>query len=152
MPEGYIFEDFSVGQTFRSGSYRMERDAIVAFAREFDPQPQHLDEDAAAASQFGRLVASGWHTAAVSMRLFIADALPAIKGGGQGVAMDGLAWPTAVEPGDDLHVTCEILAARASKSRPGKGLITVRVTTANQRGAVVQTVIHTVMVPSSTPG
>lgn len=145
------FEDFAVGQTFRSQPHRMELDRIVAFAREFDPQPQHLGEDAAAASQFGRLVASGWHTAAVSMRLFISDALPPIAGGGQGAGMDGLAWPRPVLPGDELRVEAEVTAARPSRSRPDKGLITVRVTTLNQDGEAVQTVSHTVMVPRRPP-
>jgi acyl dehydratase len=74
MDNGYRYEDFAVGKKFHSSSFRMERDRIVSFAEEFDPQPQHLSERTAAASQFGELVASGWHTAAVSMRLFIAEA------------------------------------------------------------------------------
>ena len=152
MRKEYYFEDFAVGQTFRSSPYRMERDSMVAFAREFDPQPQHLSEDAAAASQFGRLVASGWHTAAVSMRLFISDALPPISGGGQGAGMDALAWPRPVLPGDELRVQAEVVAARASRSRPDKGLVTIRATTCNQDGETVQTVSHTVMVPRRAPG
>lgn len=152
MTQGYFFEDFAVGQTFRSRPFRMERDRMIAFAQEFDPQPQHVSEEAAAASQFGQLVASGWHTAAISMRLFISDALPPIAGGGQGAGMDALAWPRPVRPGDDLHVEAEVTAARASRSRPDKGLITVRVTTLNQDGEAVQTVSHTVMVPRRTPG
>lgn len=151
MSEGWYYEDFAVGQTFRSRPHRMERDRITAFAEEFDPQPQHLDEEAAAASQFGRLVASGWHTAAVSMRLFISDALPPIAGGGQGAGLDALAWPRPVRPGDELHVEAEVLAVRPSRSRPDKGLVTIRVTTANQDGEAVQTVTHTVMVPRRTP-
>ncbi|MDT8266600.1 MaoC/PaaZ C-terminal domain-containing protein, partial [Roseomonas sp. DSM 102946] len=92
MREPHYFEDFADGQVFRSGPYRMERDAIIAFAREFDPQPQHLGEEEAARSQFGQLVASGWHTAAVSMRLFIQDALPPIARGGQGLGLENLVW------------------------------------------------------------
>ncbi len=141
------FEDFAVGQVFQSGPFTMERDRIVAFAQEFDPQPQYVDEATAAGSQFGTLVASGWHTAAVSMRLFIADALPPIAGGGQGVGMDGLAWPVPVRPGDVLRVQAEVMAARPSRSRPDKGVLTVAVTTTNQDHAIVQTVTHTVMVP-----
>lgn len=152
MSEGWYYEDFAAGQTFRSRPHRMEKDRIVAFAQEFDPQPQHLGEDAAAASQFGQLVASGWHTAAVSMRLFIADALPPIAGGGQGVALETLAWPRPVRPGDELHVQADVLAVRPSRSRPDKGLVTIRVTTANQDGEAVQTVTHTVMMPRRSPG
>ena len=100
MREPHYFEDFAAGQVFRSGPYRMERDAIIAFAREFDPQPQHLGEAEAARSQFGQLVASGWHTAAVTMRLFIQDALPPIAGGGQGLGLENLVWvrPVRVSP------------------------------------------------------
>ena len=147
MSEGWYYEDFAVGQTFRSRPFRIERDRITSFAAEFDPQPQHLSEGAAAASQFGRLVASGWHTAAVSMRLFITEAFPPIAGGGQGAGLDALAWPRPVRPGDELRVESEVVAARTSRSRPDKGLVTVRVTTSNQDGDVVQTVSHTVMVP-----
>lgn len=147
MSEGWYYEDFAVGQTFRSRPFRIERDRITSFAAEFDPQPQHLSEEAAAASQFGRLVASGWHTAAVSMRLFITEAFPPIAGGGQGAGLDALAWPRPVRPGDELRVESEVVAARTSRSRPDKGLVTVRVTTSNQDGDVVQTVSHTVMVP-----
>ena len=141
------YEDFAVGEKFRSRPFRVEKDRIMSFAAEFDPQPQHLNEEAAATSQFGRLVASGWHTAAVSMRLFITEALPPIAGGGQGVGMDALAWPRPVQPGDELQVEAEVTAARPSRSQPDKGLITVRVTTSNQDGEIAQTVSHTVMVP-----
>jgi acyl dehydratase len=96
MTREHHFEDFAVGQKFRSRPFRMEKDRMIEFAKEFDPQPQHADEEAAASSQFGQLVASGWHTAAVSMRLFISDALPPIAGGGQGAGIDGLAWPAPV--------------------------------------------------------
>jgi acyl dehydratase len=147
MTREYHFEDFAVGQTFRSGSFRMERDRMVAFAQEFDPQPQHVSEEAAAASQFGELVASGWHTAAVSMRLFISEALPPIAGGAQGAGVDALAWPRPVRPGDELHVEAEVVAARPSRSRPDKGILSVRNTTFNQDGEVVHTATHTTMVP-----
>lgn len=152
MTREYHYDDFAAGQTFRSRTFRMERDRIVAFAREFDPQPQHVDEEAAASSQFGQLVASGWHTAAVSMRLFIAEALPPIAGGGQGAGIDGLAWPNPVRPGDDLRIEAEVVGARTSRSRPDKGLVTLRVVTLNQDGATVMSATHTVMVPRRAVG
>jgi acyl dehydratase len=151
MSQAWHYEDFVVGQKFRSRPFRIEKDRITSFAAEFDPQPQHLSEETATASQFGRLVASGWHTAAVSMRLFITEAFPPIAGGGQGVAMEALAWPHPVRPGDELSVEAEVVEARSSRSRPDKGLLTVRVTTSNQDGEVVQTVSHTVMVPKRAP-
>jgi acyl dehydratase len=152
MSREHYFEDFAAGQTFRSRPFRMERDRIVAFAEEFDPQPQHVSEEAAASSQFGQLVASGWHTAAVSMRLFITEALPPIAGGGQGAGIDGLAWPNPVRPGDDLRIEVEVVGTRASRSRPDKGLVTLRAVTLNQNGVPVMTATHTVMTPRRTTG
>jgi acyl dehydratase len=138
------YEDFHIGQTFRSTAVRIGRERIVAFAEEFDPQPQHLSEKAAEASQFGRLIASGWHTAAVTMSLFVQNIHP-VAGGGQGLGVDGIAWSRHVLPGDELRVETEVIAARASNSRPGKGLITVRDRTYNQNGELVQTMTHTFM-------
>ncbi len=152
MTEPRYFEDFAVGSVFRSGRRRMDAQRIKAFAAEFDPQPQHLDEDAAAGSQFGELVASGWHTAAVSMHLFIAEALPPIPGGGMGTGVEHLAWPRPVRPGDELRLEAEVTAARPSRSRPGQGLVTFRNTTLNQRDEVVQVLTTTVLVPRRTRG
>ena len=98
MNSTFCFADFEIGQTFRSRSIVMERERIISFGEEFDPRPQHLGETAAAASQFGELVASGWHTGAVSMRLYT-EAMPLIEGGGQGAGLEGLAWPTPVRAG-----------------------------------------------------
>ena len=152
MREPRYFEDFEAGQVFRSGPYRMERDAIIALAREFDPQPQHLSEEAAASSQFGQLVASGWHTAAVSMRLFIQGALPPIAGGGQGLGVENLVWVRPVKPGDELHVEVEVLSMRPSRSRPDRGITKARITTKNQAEEVVQSVVTSAMVPRRAAG
>jgi acyl dehydratase len=141
------FEDFGLGQTFRSGPLRMNRERIIAFAEEFDPQPQHLGTQSAASSLFGELVASGWHTAAASMRLYV-DALPPIAGGGQGVALEGLGWPHPVRPGDDLSIELEVMAVRQSRSKPDRGLVQIRAITRNQDEQIVQTVTHTMMVPN----
>ena len=145
MPPAY-FEDFTVGQTFASRAEAMERGRLIAFGQEFDPQPQHLGEAEAAASNFGALVASGWHTAALTMRLFT-EALPPIAGGGQGLAVEELSWPNPVRAGDEIHAEIEILALRESRSRPGKGIVRLRCLTKNQRGEVVQTAVHTMMAP-----
>lgn len=149
--KAFHYEDFAVGQKFSSRSLRMEKDRIIAFAAEFDPQPQHLGEQEAANTQFGALVASGWHTAAVSMRLFV-EALPPMAGGGQGAGVESLAWPHPVRPGDELRVETEVIATRPSRSRPDKGLITLRNITFNQHGEPVQTGTTTVMVPKSGKG
>jgi acyl dehydratase len=128
--ERYL-EDFAVGQTFGSGRLRIDGERALAFAAEFDPQPFHLDEAAARRSIFGGLTASGWHTAAVTMRLMVETELkPA--GGFVGVGLDECGWPHPVRPGDELHVACEVLEVRPSKSRPEQGLIKLRTTTLNQ--------------------
>ena len=130
-------EDFAAGQTFRSGRMRIEKERIKSFAAEFDPQPFHLDETAARDSIFAGLAASGWHTAAFTMRLMVdSEIKPA--GGLIGLGFDELRWPRAVRPGDELRVESEVLEVRASKSRPNEGLVKLRMTTLNQNGEAVQ--------------
>jgi len=139
-------EDFAVGQLYRSGRRRVDKEQIVAFAKEFDPQPYHLDEEAARNSAFRGLAASGWHTAALTMRLVVdGEFRPA--GGILGVGFDELNWPRPVRPGDELHVTSEILEVRPSKSRPDRGLIRVRMTTLNQNDEIVQAFTGNLLVP-----
>ena len=139
-------EDFSPGQIFGSGRLRVERERIKSFAAEFDPQPFHLDEEAARNSLFGGLAASGWHTAALTMRLLVeSDLKPA--GGILGAGFDEFRWPRPVRPGDELHVESEVLEVRASKSRPGQGVIKVKTTTLNQNGEAVQISIGNLIVP-----
>lgn len=139
-----LYDDLTIGQRFRSGPHIIGRQRIVDFAREFDPQPHHLSESDAADSRFGTLVASGWHTAAVSMRLFV-DALPPIGGGLQGAALEDLAWPKPVLPGDALRVEAEVIWKRVSNSRPQSGLVKIRVITRNQNDEIVQTATHMVI-------
>ncbi len=129
-------EDLAIGQKFHTGSMPVTADAIKAFAAEFDPQPFHLDEDAAKDSFFGGLAASGWHTAAVSMRLMV-DGGARTAGGQIGAGVD-LAWPQATRPGDILHVEVEVLEILPSRSRPDRGIVLMRNETKNQRGEVVQ--------------
>jgi acyl dehydratase len=146
MTERY-FEDFAVGQVFKSsGRVRVEKDDIVAFARKFDPQPFHLDEEAARHSIFGRLVASGWHTAAITMSL-IAGADYRAAGGTIGLGFDDLRWPMPVFPGDELRIESEIMEVRPSRSRPDRGLVKIRTRTLNQNGEVVQEVVGNALVP-----
>jgi acyl dehydratase len=140
------FEDFIVGRVFNSGRLRVDKEAIVAFAREFDPQPYHIDEEAARKSVFGGLVASGWHTAALTMRLLVdSEFKPA--GGILGVGFDELSWPRPVRPGDELQVRSEVLEARPSKSRPDRGTVATRNTTFNQNNEVVQIFTAKLIVP-----
>ena len=142
-------EDFEPGQKYASPTLRVETADIKAFAAQYDPQPFHLDEQAAAKSIFQGLAASGWHTAAMTMRLLVTSEFkPA--GGIVGAGMEGLRWPLPVRPGDHLHVESEILEVRPSKSRPTQGLIKVRTSTFNQRNELVQEFIGNLVVPRRT--
>lgn len=135
MTNNYL-EDFVAGQIFRSGLLQVEKEKIIAFATEFDPQPFHLDEIAAQSTIFGGLAASGWHTAALTIRLILdSDINPA--GGLVGAGVEELRWPQPVRPGDVLRVECEILDVRPSKSRPESGLVKVRSTTFTHKDEVV---------------
>src|SRR6266404_4774486 len=138
-------EDLHVGQRFTSGTHALDERQITAFAREFDPQPFHMDREAAKATLFGGLAASGWHTAAITMRLQVSGGLP-IAGGIVGLEGE-VAWPTATRPGDVLHVESEVAEIVPSRSRPDRGTVTVRSTTRNQSGEVVQTATVKLLVP-----
>jgi acyl dehydratase len=141
-----FLEDFEAGQRFCSGRIRIDAERIKHFAAEFDPQPFHLDERAAADSIFGGLAASGWHTAALTMKLLVeSDLAPA--GGIVGAGFDELRWPRPVRPGDELRVESEVLEVRASKSRPDQGVIKVRSTTLNANDEPVQISIGNLIVP-----
>lgn len=145
MTERYL-EDYAAGQTYGSGRVTVDVNRVKAFAAEFDPQPFHLDDEAARHSIFGGLAASGWHTAALTMRLLVEGELkPA--GGIVGVGFEEFRWPAPVRPGDELHLESEIVDVRPSRSRPHQGLIKVKTTTRNQRGEAVQVSVGTLIVP-----
>jgi acyl dehydratase len=139
------FEDFPAGTRLLSSTQRVTANAIMEFARAFDPQIFHLDPKSAEQTLLGGLAASGWHTAAVSMRLFV-DTMD-VAGGIIGMGVDELRWPNAVRPGDDLRLEVEILEARRSKSRPGYGIIRIRNVTKNQRDEVAQSFMASAMLP-----
>ena len=141
-----FLEDFAAGQKFGSGSVRVDAERVKRFAAEFDPQPFHLDEQAAGRSFFRGLAASGWHTAALTMRLLVeSDLAPA--GGIVGAGFDEFRWPRPVRPGDELRVEVEVLEVRPSRSRPEQGLVTIRTTTLNQHGEPVQVSVGNLVVP-----
>ena len=129
-------EDLSVGDQFTSGEHAMDEAQIINFATQFDPQPFHLDDTAARATLFGGLAASGWHTAAITMRLQVTSGLP-IAGGIVGAGGE-LSWPRPTRPTDVLHVVSEVLQMAPSKSKPDRGMVTVRSETRNQHGDVLQ--------------
>jgi acyl dehydratase len=142
---GLYLDDLFVGQRFVSATQVMDADEIKAFAAQYDPQPFHLDEQAAKDTFFGGLAASGWHVAAITMKLLVGDgALIAggvIGGGGE------IVWPNPTRPGDQLHVESEVLEVKPSRSRPDRGMVTMRSETRNQRGEVAQVFTAKLVVP-----
>ena len=139
------FEQFVVGQVFTSAPRSIDAAAIKAFAAQFDTQPQHTDEIAAGQTMFRTLVASGWHTASLTMRLVLESALQGVSGRGMGVRNE-ITWSSPVYPGDELHVVSEVLELRPSRSKPDRGVVVVRTTTRNQHGEAVQEMTSTLLI------
>ena len=137
-------DDLQVGQRFTSKTHLVDEAQIKAFARQFDPQPFHLDENAAKDSLFSGLVASGWHTAAMTMRLLV-EGLP-LAGGVIGAGVE-LSWPRPTRPGDVLRVESEVQEIIPSRSRPDRGVVLMRIVTHNQRDEVVQIFVAKLVVP-----
>ncbi|WP_246777209.1 MaoC family dehydratase [Microvirga sp. VF16] len=142
-----FLDDLHVGQTFTSASHRLDAAQIKHFAAEFDPQPFHLDEEAAARSLFAGLAASGWHTAALTMRMLVNGGAP-IAGGLVGAGGE-IAWPKPTRPGDELHVVSEVMEIIPSRSKPDRGIVILRSETRNQRGEIVQVLTSKLVVPRS---
>ena len=130
-------EDLEVGQRFKTRTHPLTQDEIIAFGRDYDPQPFHLDPEAAEHSFFAGLAASGWHTAAITMRLQV-ESGPPLAGGLIGASVE-LSWPRPTRPGDILRVESEILEVKPSRSKPDRGMITLKSETKNQKDEVVQT-------------
>src|SRR5712671_5832876 len=143
--ERLYLDDLFVGQRFTSRTHAIDAAQIKAFARQFDPQPFHLDEDTAKDTLFAGLVASGWHTAAITMKLMVESGLP-LAGGIIGAGGE-LAWPKPTRPGDTLQVESEVLEVTPSRSRPDRGLAVIRSLTRNQRNEVVQSLMAKLIVP-----
>src|SRR3989449_11134576 len=138
-------DDLKVGDRFKSEPLEVPEKQVIEFARKFDPQMFHLNRKSAERTIFKGLVASGWHTAAITMRLFVQTLN--FAEGAIGLGVDELRWPNVVRPGDVLTVETEIVDARPSRSRPGFGIIRLRNVTTNQRGQIVQTMLASAMVP-----
>ncbi len=145
MTERYL-EDLKVGDRFESSAYEVTERAIMEFAREFDPQPFHLDHAAAEKSVFGGLVASGWHTAAITMRLLVTSGLN-LAGGAIGLGVDEMRFARPVRPGDSLRLKLEIVDVHPSQSKPDRGTARIRYATRNQNDEIVFTQMATVLVP-----
>ena len=134
--ETLYFDDLKVGDTFTTGSHEVSAADIKRFATEFDPQPFHLDDDAARGTLFGGLAASGWHTAAITMRLLVSEG-PKLANGVLGAGGE-IEWTMPTRPGDALHVESEVVELIPSRSRSDRGMLVLRSRTLNQRGEVVQ--------------
>ena len=144
-PSQLYLDDLHVGQRFVSGTHVIDETQIKAYARQFDPQPFHLDNVAAEKTLFAGLAASGWHTASITMRLLVDSGLP-LAGGIIGAGGE-IEWPRPTRPGDTLHVESEVIEIKPSKSRPDRGMAIVRCQTLNQRGDVLQVLIAKLVVP-----
>ena len=141
--ETLFIEDLRVGQTFVSGEYHLTRENIIAFASAFDPQIFHLDAEKAEKTLFKGLAASGWHTAAVTMRLLVSS----VPFGSGLIGLGGeIAWPQPARPGDVVHVVSEVLDIHHSRSKPDRGIVTALAETRNQRAEVLQTLRTKVVV------
>lgn len=133
------FEDYTAGESFEFGDHLVTEDEIIEFARRYDPQPFHVDPVAAQASHFGGLIASGWMTGAVMMRMMV-DHFVSPRSGMGSPGIDRLRWPRPVRPGDRLHARVTVLEARRSQSKPDRGAVIVRQELINQAGEIVMSV------------
>jgi acyl dehydratase len=145
MRQRLYLEDLHIGQKFVTATTLVTEEAIKEFAARYDPQPFHLDDDAAKATLFGGLAASGWHTAAMTMQLNVSSGPPLAAGivGGGGE----IQWPTPTRPGDVLRVEGEVMEIIPSRSKPDRGMIVMRMETKNQNGEVRQIIVMKLVVP-----
>ncbi len=139
-----FFEDVEIGETARFGRYEVTREEILEYARQFDPQPFHLDEEAARASMFGGLVASGWHTGAMFIRMVCDGMVPTAATSGS-MGFDDLRWLKPVRPGDVLSVESVVREKIESRSRPDRGTVKIESRVSNQRGEVVMSLVSLVI-------
>jgi acyl dehydratase len=144
-PDGLYLDDLAVGQRFHSGELRVDETQIIAFAREFDPQPFHTDPERARASFFGGLTASGWHVAALTMKLYTSGGGPQLAAGTIGAGSD-LTWKQATRPDDVLRLVSEITEITPSRSRPDRATVVIRGETFNQRNELVQVFVSRLVV------
>jgi acyl dehydratase len=145
MPDVLYLDDLAIGDDFTTEAHTLDVDQVTTFARQFDPQPFHLDDAAARSSVFAGLAASGWHTAAITMRLLVTSG-PRLAGGLVGASVK-LDWKAPTRPSDVLHVRSEVVEITPSRSRPDRGTVVLRSSTLNQHGDVVQVMTATLMVP-----
>lgn len=147
VPNKLFYEDFEVGQRVESGPFTISREQALAFAREYDPQYYHVDEEAAKHGPYGRLIVSGWQTAAMTMKLKAASTLSEIAGGLLGLGIESMKWPRPVYPGDALRAVITITGKRPSQSKPTHGVMQYKVETMNQNNELVMEMHTAVWVP-----
>jgi acyl dehydratase len=145
LSETLYLDDVTVGQTFISAAEEITEAEILAFAEKYDPQPFHLDHEAAKGTIFGGLAASGWHTAAFTMRLNVTSG-PKFAGGIVGGGGE-LTWPLPTRPGDILHAEYEVLEVTPSRSKPDRGMILLLINTVNQHGKIAQSAKMKLILP-----
>lgn len=146
MSTSLFLDDLEIGQQWRGGPIEMTEADIIRFAREYDPQPMHIDPVAAANGRFGGIIASGWHVASVVMRDFV-DNAPFGDTPLLGLKIDDLQWRLAVRPGDVLHITREVIDIARSRSKPDRGVLTMRMTVTNQDGVTVMSFVNLMQMP-----
>lgn len=147
MADELYFDDFEVGQVFESGPFTISKDYAIAFAKEYDPQYFHVDEEAARSSHFGKLAVSGWQTAAISMKLKAQSGLNKVAGGMVGMGLESMRWPRPVYPGDSLQLRLTITEKRRSQSKPTHGIVRYRIETFNQNDEKVFDALTAIWVP-----
>lgn len=147
MSDELYFDDFEIGQEFHTDSYTITKEKSLEFAKEYDPQYFHVDEEAAKHSIFGKLSTSGWQTAAISMRLKAGSGMNRVAGGMVGMGIESMKWPKAVYPGDTLRTVMTILQKRRSQSKPTHGVVKYRMETFNQHNERVLEVVTAIWVP-----
>ena len=145
MSQDRWFGDYVPGAVHDLGSVVVDEQEVIAFARQFDPQPFHLDKERAEKSAFGGLIASGWHTACMAMRLIVDHYLSEVSSEGS-PGIDELRWLRPVRPGDQLSVRVTILDARVSRSRPERGIVRSQIETLNQSDEVVMHLTSTIFI------
>jgi acyl dehydratase len=145
-PDALYFEDFTVGRRFATADFEVTARDIKEFATRFDPQPFHLYDAVARRTLFGSLAASGWHTASITMRLLVTSPMH-VPGGLIGLGGE-ISWPRPTHAGDVLHVESEVVDAKRSRSKPDRGIVTMRHETKNQRAEIVQVAVLKILVPS----
>lgn len=146
-----FYEDLAIGTTRNFGAYEVTREEVMEFASKYDPQPFHLDDEAAAETHFGRLSASGWHTCSMTMRMMVENMMNEKSAGLGSPGVDQLRWKKPVYPGDTLRCETEVIEKRRSASRPEMGIFKSRIRTFNQNDEIVLEMVSNALIRTRNP-